>query len=151
MLMRRLLTLVSVSDPELLAWLRGGLDKYRGGEELGRALGISGPTAIEARNEAIRSAVRLTDPDGGMSDWGKARLLAQYLDGSLSARGNQQLKEALRVVGKESKYSQGLRSVRRIYDVLKVKETTDLLDLMPAPPEETERDDEHDKQIKLSI
>ena len=130
--MRRLLTLAS-DDVELSEWLRDGLERYRQGESLARALGIAGPGAVENRNNAIRCAAELIDEHGDMSTWGKARLLAQYLDRSLSARGNEPLKEVLRTIGKQSKYGQGLRSVRRIYDVLKVREQPDLLDLLPPP------------------
>ena len=147
--MRQLITLVRGKDLELYTWLRDGLEQYKAGTPLDRALGISGPVAVEARDSALRHAAKLLDPDNCMSTWALARKLAEYLE--RSPRGDKELKEALRIIGKESKYSRGLRSVRRIYDVLKAQETTNLLDLMPAPPEETKRDDEHDKQIKLSI
>ena len=137
MRLRQLITL-SAAEPELQQWLRDGLERYRQGESLDRALGIAGPLAVENRNNAIRCAAELIDEHGDMSPWGKARLLAQYLDRSLSARGNEPLKEVLRTIGKQSKYGQGLRSVRRLYDVLKVQEQPDLLGLLLPPDTATD-------------
>ena len=141
MRLRQLITLSAV-EPELQQWLRDSLEKYKAGVQLDKALGISGELAVANRNHAIRLAAGLIDKHGDMSTWGKARLLAQYLDRSLSARGNEALKEVLRTIGKQSKYGQGLRSVRRIYDVLKVREQPDLLDLLPPPGAATDDKDE---------
>ncbi len=142
MRLRQLITL-SAAEPELQQWLRDGLERYKQGEPLDKALAIAGPLAVEHRDNAIRVAAGIIDTDGDMATWAQARLLSHYLSKELSAHGNQPLKEALRIIGKESKYSQGLRSVRRIYDLLKETKTVDALDMLP-PPTKDEEETEHD-------
>ncbi|PWG62525.1 hypothetical protein DEM34_12150 [Spiribacter halobius] len=62
----------AVDDPELQEWLRGGLEAWRAGEDLDRALGLSGPQATKARDAAIRRCADLLDRHGALSTWAKA-------------------------------------------------------------------------------
>ncbi len=56
--------LAAEHDGELSAWLEAGIERWREGESLDRALGVCGTDAVRERDLAIRRAAAIANPDG---------------------------------------------------------------------------------------
>jgi hypothetical protein len=69
-LLRKLQALAS-ADPVVSAWLSHGVTRYRSGERLDVALGLTGAAAVNARNQALLDAAADLD-EPGLSRWALA-------------------------------------------------------------------------------
>jgi len=63
------------ANPKLSQWLEDGIQRWRGGEQLDRALALAGAGAKIERNRALLRAARLLDPENEYSTWYLAGLL----------------------------------------------------------------------------
>lgn len=69
--------LLAIAEPELQAWLSQAVEKWRRGTPLDRALGLSGPPAMKARDEALR---RAAEHVAGKSTWARAGNLERAIN-----------------------------------------------------------------------
>jgi len=70
-----LLRELAKANPKLSQWLEDGIQRWRGGEQLDRALALAGAGAKIERNRALLRAARLLDPENEYSTWYLAGLL----------------------------------------------------------------------------
>lgn len=113
--------LLAAADPEDRQWLEQALARWRDGEPLEHALGLSGPRAVKQRNAALRRAADLLDLAGELSPWARAGRLEKAIR-YFGGRNNDSLlaKTIAEIIELES--SNGVRPVRcqrAIYEIIR--------------------------------
>ncbi len=125
--MLRLIEVAKRHDPDLHVWLANGIDRWRDGELLDRALDLNGRGAKLAADDALLRAAEILDPEGTYSPWILARKLAdvlQHFKSNLWPRARLSnapdgLTDMERELWVALKSSDGVRSsARRIFDLL---------------------------------
>ena len=74
-----LLAVAKSADVDLYLWLTEALADYHAGMPLEQALALAGPRAVRVRDDALREAARLLDPNGQLSAWALAGKLAERI------------------------------------------------------------------------
>lgn len=77
--LEQLRQVVAEHDVGLAHWLDQGLDRWREGETLERALELTAADATLARDAALRRAARILDPEGQRRPWPLACELAELV------------------------------------------------------------------------